>query len=321
MQKLLLIPPYLLLAALLLVGCQKSINESAGETLARTIPDASLKNQCQLTRLNIEGFDHHFHYNSQGLADEWRIEYGSGIPDVYTMEYDNDNRLSRAQYHYNGDLIGTVEFEWVKNLITEEHWDYSGFLFDVLNIYDAKDQMIKREISYGYTATIDYSPIGNLSKGEIFFDGELLDSRDYTYNIPNRNPFLAIRGIPYGFPFISFVFSKWWETSEKITVFENGIPYLIYDTDPAQIVMQLGFQNYPVAIVNYDRISNTYVPYGFEYQNCGPENNSSAKIINPAGSQTSHRITNNGRKISLLKTGPPEQVRKQLAQLRKQNAD
>jgi hypothetical protein len=306
-----------LFAALLISGCKKAMTESTEETVQTNLPDASLKNQCQLTRLNIEGFDHHFHYNSQGLADEWRIEYGSGIPDVYTMEYDNDNKLSRAWYHYNGELIGTVEFEWAKNLLTEEHWDYSGFLFDVLNIYDKKDQMIKREISYGYTATIDYSPIGNVSKAEIFFDGELLDSREYTYNIPNRNAFLAIRGIPYGFPFVWFVFSKWWETSEKITVFQNGIPYLIYDPDPAQIVMQLGFQNYPIAIVNYDRVSNTYNPYGFEYQNCGPESDATAKV---AGS-SSLPILAPGKKANThypLLMGSPDAMRKQIEKMRTQ---
>lgn len=297
-------------------SCQKSITESNTEAVAK-VPDASLKNKCQLTHMALEGFDFRFHYNSKGLADEWQVDYGTGIPDVYTMEYNNNNRLSRGWYHYDGFLLATIDFVWIGNRLTTEIWDYSGFPFEVENIYDVKGQIIRREISYGFTAKTQYSPNGNILVRDILIGDELIQRRDYTYNQPNKNPFLAIQGLPYGFPFISFDFSPWWETSEKITEYSAGSPLVTFDEDPAQTVMHIGFQNYPAAVDHFDLVNNSPVLFSFEYQNCGPEGNQPTKINSSSASQPSLRSNANAKKLSLIKTAPPAAVKKQLEQLRK----
>ncbi|MEO7445017.1 MAG: hypothetical protein ABIT96_11005 [Ferruginibacter sp.] len=268
---------------LFFTGCQKDtkLNEETTFVNGNSLQAiTSQKNQeCQLTHFSVEGFDNRFHYNNNGLTDEWRIDYGDGIPDVFTMQYNANNQLSKAWLHYDGQLLATINFVWNRNLITEEHWDYLGYLFDVENIYDRKGQMIKREFSDGYSVATTFSPNGNTPRVDLLYDGELFLKLDFTYNQPNKNPFLAIRGIPYGFPFIAFTFSNWWETSEKQTVYENGVPSVVLDMDPAQTVMQLGFQNYSTSITAYDRIGNSYYHYGFEFQNCGPNETANSAIL------------------------------------------
>jgi hypothetical protein len=313
MKQKIFIPALIFLVSLLAISsCQKSVTETKDEIATKGLPEGILKNQCQLTRMNVEGFDNQFHYNDKGLADEWIIDFGTGIPDVYTMEYDNDNKLSRAWYHYDGQLIAMIDFEWTGGLLTKENWDYSGFLFDVINTYDRKSQMIKREMSYGHSAIAEYSSNGNIPVREIYFAGELQQRNEYTFYQPNKNPFLAIRGIPYGFPFVLFDFSKWWETSEKITYYSGGSPFVAYDYDPAQTVMQIGFQNYPTLVTHYDILTSNTVPYVFEYQNCGPDGNTPTRINNNATQQQ----TSPGRvkKSIPAKVGPPEILRKQLEQ-------
>jgi hypothetical protein len=310
------LPALILIASLVAISsCQKSVTETKDEVATKRLPDGILKNQCQLTRMNVEGFDNQFHYNDKGLVDEWTIDFGFDFPDVYTMEYDNDNKLSRAWYHYDGQLFATINFEWTGSLLTKENWDYSGFLFDVINIYDRKGQMIKREASYGHSAIAEYSSNGNIPVREIYFAGELQQRNEYTFYQPNKNPFLAIRGLPYGFPFVIFDFSKWWETSEKIIDYTSGSPVVAYDYDPAQTVMQIGFQNYPTLVTHYDLVTNTIVPYSFEYQNCGPDGNTPTRINNNATQQqiSSTRV----KKTAPAKVGPPEMIRKQLQQRRK----
>ncbi|MEP7376575.1 MAG: hypothetical protein ABI675_24470 [Chitinophagaceae bacterium] len=316
---------FLLISSLFFPGCQKSVdeptaNEPKEELASRGSHNNSQKDQCQFAHLIIEGFEHVYHYNSKGLADEWHINYGDGVyHDVYTMEYDKYNRLIKAWYHYDGAWVATIDFVWKGKLITEEHWDYSGYIFDVVNIYNRKDQMIKREISDGgYSAATQFSPNGNTPKVDIFFGGELIQRAEYTYYKPNKNPFLAIRGIPYGFPFVAFTFSQWWETSDKTTAYENGVPTVLWDFDPAKTKLQFGFQNYPSLITYYDRVSASVQTYGFEFQNCerGGNHNDHSKATDFSLLQSA-KANINTKKTALLRMGPPELIEKQIEEMKK----
>jgi hypothetical protein len=321
-QKLISLSTVMAFVLLFVTGCQKEIQQKEETSLAEnSLQGTANQNngKCQLTHFNVEGFDNRFHYNNKGLADEWRIDFGDGIPDVFTMKYDDNDQLSQAWYHYDGQLIASIEFEWNRKLITEEHWDYQGYLFDVVNIYDHKGQMIKREFSDGYSVATTFSPNGNTPRVDLFYDGELFLKLDFTYNKPNKNPFLAIRGIPYGFPFVAFTFSNWWETSEKQTVYENGIPSVVLDMDPAQTVMQLGFQNYPSLITAYDRIGSSSYHYSFEFQNCGPKSNYIEDNVHSKTQGLKSVKRNPNANLKYLLQGPSEQIKQQLKALRKQN--
>jgi len=279
----------------------------------QALPDAALQSQCQLTELNTPGFYNQFHYNEKGLADEWRMHFGDGIPQVYTMAYDNNNKLSQAWLHYQDELIATINFIWTGNLLTNEHWNLLGFEFDYVNTYDNRGQRIKAEGTDGFSTTTKWSPIGNAEQTDIFLNGVILQRGEYTFNQPNKNPYLAIRGLPYGFPLLNLTFSKWWETSEKVTINDGGSPLVVFDLDHSQTDFQFGFQNYITEANHFDVVSNSNIDYTFEYQNCGAANNDPARI---SGSQSQASPRKVGRPV-ILKMGSSELVNKQLQQRHK----
>jgi hypothetical protein len=314
----------LLLAVITLASCQKSITESSaikgsGTNTTSKLPDASLKNQCQLTfAVDWNSNPNWFHYNNEGLADEWQFDYGSGINDVFSLEYDNSNRLSHSDWHFDGALIATIDFVWSGNHISSENWDQGGFLFDVVNTYDQKGQLIKRDASYGLRAEVEYSPDGNPIRYVAYFDNQILGSDVLTYNQPNRNPFLAAQGLPYGFPYAAYVFGKRHETSDIYTDYSSGAPVVGLDTYPAQTVMQMTNQNYVSSVTFFDNVSQSFKIRNFEYQNCGPANNASAGQGNSSqASKSSADKKSIKRSMFLLRN--PADIRRQIKASGKQH--
>lgn len=242
-----------LLIVLLVSACQKSTTELTDvANLQSNLTDTKKENKCQLTyAIDWGGYPNWFHYNDKGLADEWRIDFGSGIPDIITMVYDHNNHLSNAQWHYDDRLNATMEFVWTGNLITTEHWDFSGYLFDVINTYNPRGKMTKRATNDGYFTTFEYTPEGNHLKDIIYFKDEPLQSDEYSYNQPNKNPFLAIQGLPYLFLYFNPIQTKWFATSDRFTIYDNGNPVVVLDLDPSKTVMQITHQNYLSAATYY----------------------------------------------------------------------
>jgi hypothetical protein len=309
-----------LLIFLFLTGCKKEMLDypvtSESKLLSMSAPNVH-KNECQLTyAIDWNSNPNWFHYNDKGLADEWRIDFGSGIPDIFTMTYDNKNQLSHAEWHFDGALNATIEFVWTGNHITNENWNQGGFLFDVVNTYDQKGQLVKREISYGFRAEIEYSPDGNPISYFAYFADELFISDILTYNQPNKNPFLAIQGIPYGFPYVAYVFGKRHETSDIFTDYSSGTPIVGLDNDPAQTVMELTHQRYLSSVTFFDRASESFKTRNFEYQNCGPANNATTRESNPL-SATNLSGDKKSTKRSPLLLGKPDDKRMQIEELRK----
>jgi len=309
MKKNFYISTTLFLALLFIIaGCQKSITDQTTDA-SKAVPDALLENQCRLTRFSYPGFDNSFHYNDKGLADKWKIDYGGGIVDVFTMSYGDNNKLKQAWWYFEENLIATIDFYWIDDLILSEHWDMNGFAFDIANTYDRKGYLIRREASYGIAGVAQYSSIGNLTSVETSFGGELLNKSELTHNIPNRNPFQAIRGLPYGFPFVMLPFnSKWWETSERITIYDAGVPIVIQDPDPAQTTFQFGSQQYLAQANYFDLASDNLLSVPFEYDNCGG-NQSSA---HSAGSIKNYSAPKKSNTPVPLRLGSPDFIRNQL---------
>jgi hypothetical protein len=310
MKKISFLPITILIAGLsMILGCKKESFES--EETAKAVPGNSLQKQCQLISLNVDGFYNQFHYNEKGLVDEWRMHFGDGIPQVYTMTYNNNNELAGAWMHYEGNLIATIDFTWKGNLLTDEHWNWLGFEFDYLNTYNSKGQRIKSEGTDGFSAISNWYANGNVEQTDILFNGELLQRAEYTYDQPNKNPYNAIRGLPYGFPILNLIWGKCWETSEKVTVNAGGWPLVVYELDPSQTAFQFGPQNYLTSANHFDLISNSPINYSFEYQNCGlatgisTQKNNSFTIPNPDTSKKSI-------KPLLFQKGSLENIRKNI---------
>ncbi len=91
---------------------------------------------------------------------------------------------------------------------------------------------------------------------------------EFTHRQFNRNPFLAAHGIPYVTYAYDFVFSNWWETSEKFTMYDNGVANVFVDLDPQTAVLTLGPQQYLTSVTNFDRTIQEYTSAYFTYDNC-----------------------------------------------------
>ncbi len=313
-----------LFVALFTTGCQKSMQETTEEAtvegmqskMAKAKQSDPKKNECQLTfGYDDGGFANYFHYNSMGLVDEWRIDRPE-MQFIITMAYDSKNRLSTASFPDPFIGLINIEFVWSGDRITREHWDVGGFFqFDYINTYDKHGNIIKRETSYGYSTIIEFSPQGNYLRYVSYFDGEPLQSDEYTYNQPNKNPFMAIPGLPYPFLYTNAYVSKWYATSDKFTLYENSNPVVLFDTDPAQTVMETGFQHYLSSATYYDRVSGTFMTRTFEYQNCGPQSNMPEKANGPSSNSAMNK---KGNRHGPMIITSHDKMRKQIEKLRKQ---
>lgn len=323
MRKYLLILSLAFFAALFLTGCQKPMQETTDDATTESALSKATrakqadpkKNECQLTfAYDGGGFPNYFHYNSLGLVDQWRVDFGSVQYNI-TMAYDNKARLSTASFYDPvGEFLIGIEFVWIGDRITREHWDVGGFFkFDNINTYDKHGRIVKRETSNGYYSIMEFTPNGNYLRDVVYSNGEPQQSDDYTYYQSNKNPFTAIPGMPYAFLYINPYQSKWYATSDKFIVYENGNPVTVLDTDPAKTVMETGFKHYLTSATYYDRVSETFMTRTFEYQNCGPHSNMPEKGNRPSSNSSMNR---NGNRHGSMIITLDDKMRKQIEKAR-----
>jgi hypothetical protein len=97
-------------------------------------------------------------------------------------------------------------------------------------------------------------------------------------------------------------------------VYENGNSIVLFDSDPAQTVMEFGFKHYLSSATYYDRVSNTFMTRNFEYQNCGPQNNMPKKVNGLSNFSTDKKVNRHGPMLIISH----DKMRKQIEKLRKQ---
>ncbi len=305
-----------LLISLFFIGCQKDLKENPETDLQQA--NAKPKNECRMTNFTYPGGEYNYHYNNQGLCDEWNIsDYG-----LFRQEYDINRRLAISKLYVGGDLIFTIHFFYEGKKVNKEIW-YNGntseIYDEVLYTYNSKGEMVRMESFIGdYYTIMSYTAEGNNSSWDFFIGGSPYYSVVSIYTKPYKNPYLAVPGIEHGFPFINphINSSKWSSASDKFTVYdENGDPIVVFDYDPAQTFWQLGQQNYPLSVTFYDLISEQWFPLTFEYENCIPGNNNSNARITQAPSTTSSRKIN---PVMLLKRSPSKSIKEQAMELRRQ---
>ncbi len=125
---------------------------------------------------------------------------------------------------------------------------------------------------------------------------------------------MAIPGLPYAFIYTTGSVSKSYATSDKFTVFENGNPIVLFDTDPAKTVMEFGPKHYVSSATFYDRVSGTFITRTFEYQNCGPHSNMPGKA-NGTSSNSMNRKDNRHGPMFIFSH---DKMREQIEKLKKQ---
>ncbi len=275
-KRLLNLTSLMLLGILLLTGCKKEVEPATHVDQAATENGFSGINNCRLTKIWYSPDAYvKLHYNSHELADKWITHFSDNTEEVYDIEYDASKRIKKATYSYAGEFLNTIRFFYTGRNITKEIWyDPAGEEF--MTIYDSYNflgQITKRENTLGVKVLFSNNLIGNTPRIKTYIDDELSVAYEYTYYQPNPNPFKAIPGIPFGFPYMELTFSSWWETSEKATEYIDAVPTVLYADDPSQTVLSFGYRHTLTSIFDYDYINEESRTTGFEYENCGSVHN------------------------------------------------
>jgi hypothetical protein len=308
----------LLFSFLFIIGCRKENSQSKAGTDLTSAKNEKPKNECRLTEL-IAGplGSYQYRYNTAGLNSEWDISgYGT-----FKQEYDANGRLIKSRWFIDDELIVTIEFFFDNHgRSVHEIW-YFGNTQDVYDevflTRDARGLITKMEsIAGDYYTDVVYTPEGNTKEWHFYVGGQPFLSGYYQYIQTYRNPYLAIPGIEYGFPFLnpSINQQKWWATGEKITGYdENGNSFDIHDYDATQTQFLPTFQNYPSQANYFDLTSEAWHDYSFEYENCGPGNNLSRSSNSVSAAYTGK---NGSGIMRFLQRHPNVPIKEHMKQLR-----
>ncbi|HEY0679824.1 MAG TPA: hypothetical protein VGD17_16185 [Chitinophagaceae bacterium] len=259
----------------ILAGCKKNNEERVNESLVSgKLQDAVNQDKCRLQSIQWnDGSYLSFTYNSSGLVEDFIEYYGDVIFNRYT--YDENGRAISSVFHLSGDAIN-MNYYYTGKLLTRTtgHLESTGELWnDIYYGYDEKGEIISLDDEASDIHTkFYYNPQGYATTIELYIGDELIYLLHYRYDIPNRNPFLALRGLNiWHTNYIAPIFDQRWESGFDLTYYENGVPYLINDYDPASIIMQTGNQNYLTYTSFFDR--SPYVDAAGDitmtYENCG----------------------------------------------------
>ncbi len=266
----------LLCCLLLLCGCQK---EAAEMTVPNNTTTSNLASEdnlhhktCRLTDIDWgDGTSWHFHYNDQGLADKWINDLGDGLPHNFTLKYDNCGRLIKAFDHYN-NTIYTYLFYYRGNRLIKQTWsnNITPDGGEIVNTYDDRGNIVRRDDKVNDIHTIiEHDHLGNSHHFDFYVGKMLYITGDFTFRIPNKNPLLTVSGVDVGFFYYNYGYwDKWWETSDKYVVYDNGTPTVLVDFAPSKTVMNFGVQHYLSSVDYFDRISKSTITNILSYQNC-----------------------------------------------------
>jgi len=319
----------LLSGLLFFTGCRKEINEQSitSAVSSQLESDANAnKNGCRLafaTNSDITGiYDFTFHYNAEGLADEWDIaNYG-----VFTQEYDVRGKLRKSTATVNGDVASITYFFYKggDKVAKEVVYDGTGtYILDVAYYtYNLDGKIVKvQSFMNDWLTTTTYTPEGNLSESDLFFSGFPVYSAIWTYSKGYKNPYLAVPGIDHAFPFYTpadFFSSKWTYASLKQLGFdEYGNAVEIFDYDPSQTKWQADQQNHAVSADYYDLLSGGWFTYNYEFENCNVamENNAGNSQVNTSSNV---HVVGKINPMMLLLRNPAKSMKEQVMEFRQQ---
>ena len=265
----------------LLTGCKKevaeptSINPQEEEAISENFSGKFGRNSCRLKTLDWATVGiWQFHYNEKGLADQWIINYGPDLPlHTNAMIYDNQNRLIQSNEVYFGSNYEYRFYYIGKRLtrLTRTNIDFPDDATDFTFTYNWKGQNTRQDDNiHDQHVLMYYDAIGNCTQTDLYFGSDLIFSDLYTYNKPVRNPKSQIPGVDVGFPFYGTggITDKWWFTSNKTIIYDNGNPILFNDYDPFKTRIKSGNKHLPITASYFDRVTESTVDITFDYDNC-----------------------------------------------------
>jgi len=283
------------MTVLLFSGCKKVKEEelkSEDPLLGNAAKDETAINArsdnkgCRLLTWEVSnGYSETFRYNSKGLVDEWRFNYADGFYYDYFMTYDNKGGLLTSQMLFPGDAVNFSFYTDGKHITRcTGYLESNNFMVnDIFYTYNNKGQMnrLDDEVVDVHTRFY-YDNQGYNRRSDLYVGNELLYTLLMNFDIPGKNPYLALNGIDFGFPNYQFMATQWdnrWNSSGSWFIYDNGNPIVIADDDPAQTVIHTGNGNYVTYAKYYDIPSESFYDMTFSYSNCGQNSNSNGEDI------------------------------------------
>jgi len=266
------------------VGCKKVNDQTHSDSLVSgKLQDAVNQDKCRLQRIQwSDGTYLSFTYNSSGLLEGFLENYGEEVVNHYT--YDQNGRPISSVLQYPTDAVN-MNYYYTGNLLTRT----TGFLestgqpwYDIHYTYDKKGEIISLDDEASDIHTkFYYNPQGYATTIKFYVGNELVYLLNYRYDIPNRNPFLAVRGINiWHTNYIGPLFDQRWESSYDLTYYENGVGYVVSEYDPASITMQTGNQGYLTYTSFFDKspFVDAAGDITMTYENCGGNDNANRNL-------------------------------------------
>jgi hypothetical protein len=312
----------LLLSLAFFYSCQKEVNKSSSSDSIAGNSNRP-ERQCRLVYHDWPtAASFQFDYNDKGLADNWIVDLGYGTI-TNSMEYDNDGRL----IHSTEDFLGEpYEYDFVytgKTLthITRTPVNFPEFASTFELTYNNKGENTRQDDDVNdIHVLMEYDVMGNCTKTSLYFGTDLYFTDEYTFNLPARNPRAAVPGVTIGFPFYGTAGfpDKRTFSGNRTTIYDNGVPFLWNDYDPAQTTINAGNHNYPVSADYYDIVTDGNYNLTYEYENC----NGNSGITRIGNQQNSNNVNSNKvtkeLPIQLLR-GSAKSIKEKIDGLRKQN--
>ena len=325
-QKLLSLSTAMLFALLFFTGCQKEIqiNEEtpvAGENSLQARTNDDDNPGCQLKHVDYgNGFTLDFKYNNKGLASEVLLSYSDGYFERHSIFYDRRDRLVKTRI-VSPDPVIVFDFSHSGDLITRANGYFEDShepWRDIRYSYNRKGQMTKLDdVVQDLHMKYFYNNQGYNNRGELYLGTDLYYTYDYAFRIPNRNPFLAVNGLGFGFWDVFLpLWDKRWKSSDRYVIYEEGSPTVILDTDPAQTTMVTGSNNYLTSATKYDRISESFYTESMTYRNCGGGHENDNDAATSANKQ--FKPLSPIAKLQRILNSPSKNIKQQLKELKAQ---
>jgi hypothetical protein len=218
-------------------------------------------------------------------------------------------------------VVYTVKFSYRDDKIVKETWyvgDTKEIYDEVIYYFNRRGQIIKNVSPVqDYVNSFEYTRESNLSKWTISFGGVPAYSTEYTYLHHHKNPYGATPGVGNGFPYANGAYNlnKWYSTSETDVFYDElGNPVAYIDQDPYKTIVKTNGSDYVTASDFFDNLTQEYVHFRFEYENCGHDDRDK-----PGAAQKMAPIGD--RKISplaLLRKGSGKSMKEQVTEMRNQ---
>jgi hypothetical protein len=321
----------IVLTVLLFSGCKKVTEEelkSEDPVTGRVAQDETIantqngdNNSCQLKHVDYgTGYTLDFKYNHKGLASEVLLSYSDGYFERHKIFYDRRDRLIRTRIVSSDGPVIIYDFYHSGDFITRANGYFEGTnepWRDIRYSYNRKGQMtrlddIVQELHMRYS----YNNQGYNTHGELSFGTDLYYTYDYEFKIPNKNPFLAVNGVPFGFWDVFLpLWNKRWESSDRFVFYENGSPILVLDTDPDQTTMNTGLHNYLLSATKYDIISESFFTESMIYQNCGSGHDD---LITPSSNAKKATGMNVMSRVKKIINGHSKNMKQELQRLKRE---